>query len=609
MAARRALELTAEQQLAVRTTGKSLLVSAAAGSGKTAVLAERCAYLVCEAKDPCNVDQLLVVTFTDAAAAEMKSRIGRTIREHVAQRPSSRLIRQLALIDRAQVSTLHGFCAKLIRQHFHLLNLDPAFTVLDGDEVSLLRTEIARQLFEDRYETDESGEFQAFIDAYGDGKDERLIRQTIATHELLFSLVDPDGWIRRALGRIDEACAGKIEDSELGRELCQQIDQRLAGVLQRCRDAYKTLTPQKPFAKYVEQLTELGLILRHWQEMLQSDGLDALCEESNIELPKLPTVSNSVPGKEAAKSLIDSVRDELKPDGPLRSILRFNRDQWTEGMKSMRQSAKVFLSLVEEFGRRYRKEKNGSRTIDFSDLERFALKALSEPRESDGGALKPSPVARLLHRQFRHVLVDEYQDINEVQDAILTLMSTECLSEKSRKNSPTNLFTVGDVKQSIYRFRLAEPHRFLERHARFLNGDASHGLVIDLQANFRSRAPLLDALNQVFQRLMTRSAAEIEYDRTQQLNPGLKYPSADGDACFNGSPMELHLLPKDVATESDDASTSASADEEELDRAEREALLVARRILALTGRDGSPARFVCEKQPDGTLSPRPSQIR
>src|SRR4051812_44926268 len=155
---------TDDQWLGISTVGKSVLVSAAAGSGKTAVLAERCAFLVCDAKPPCDVDELLVVTFTEAAAAEMKSRIERQLNERfTAGHNDKRLTRQLALIDRAQVSTLHGFCARLIRQHFHLLDLDPAFTVIDGDEAALLRLEVARQLMVDRYDGENADKFQAFI--------------------------------------------------------------------------------------------------------------------------------------------------------------------------------------------------------------------------------------------------------------------------------------------------------------------------------------------------------------------------------------------------------------------------------------------------------------
>src|SRR3954468_11230293 len=191
---------TPEQWLGITTVGQSLLVSAAAGSGKTAILAERCAYLVCDAPElyRCDVDELLVVTFTEAAAAEMKSRITKALRARAATDPNGRAAQQLKFVDAAHVSTLHSFCSRVLRQHFHLIGLDPAFTLLDPEEAKLLRTEVARELFEDRYELDDNGTFQRFVDAYGDGDDERLVRLVIRARELLTSLVDPVGWIDHA---------------------------------------------------------------------------------------------------------------------------------------------------------------------------------------------------------------------------------------------------------------------------------------------------------------------------------------------------------------------------------------------------------------------------
>src|SRR5688500_11874463 len=221
---------TPAQRAGIETIGKGLLVSAAAGSGKTAVLAERCAYLVCDAPQPCDVDELLVVTFTDAAAAEMKSRIERALFERISKSAhhDPRLARQLALVDRASVSTLHGFCARLIRQHFHLLGLDPGFTVLDADEAKLLRNEVARELFEERYKdgggvandtaAGSAAAFHALIDAYADGDDARLLDKLLHAHDLLGSLVDPAAWVAQARQRIDEAADGNLHAAALGRE-------------------------------------------------------------------------------------------------------------------------------------------------------------------------------------------------------------------------------------------------------------------------------------------------------------------------------------------------------------------------------------------------------
>jgi ATP-dependent helicase/nuclease subunit A len=591
------IKWTLEQLAGIQTTGHSLLVSAAAGSGKTAVLAQRCAYLVCDASHPCEVDELLVVTFTDAAAAEMKHRIEMVLRERLAGRDDQdpRLVRQLAMIERAQVSTLHGFCSRLLRQNFHLLGLDPGFAMLDGDEGKLLRIEVARELFTDRYERDGDGEFGRLVRFHGNGDDEQLIPHVLRTHEMLCSLVDPQEWLTRARARISEAASGKLEDSQAGSELVKLVTDKIAALHQRCTAAIRSVGQMEGMAKYADYLDELLGTLDEWHDQLKFKGLDALATTlKEFKAPHLPKVKSDVPGKTLAVTVIDSVRDEMKK-GALSEIARFSREEWQTGLRSIVPLANVFLDLVEEFAVRYRRAKDDSHRLDFNDLERFALKILRQP---DSRELLPSGVARGYHQQFQHVLVDEYQDINEVQDAILKLVSRECIATDPQVIQ--NLFCVGDVKQSIYRFRLAEPERFLQRYERFkgsaVGAGGSAGEVIDLQANFRSRAPLLGILNQLFTRLMTAAATDIEYDRAHHLHPGAMFPAGDSSS-FTGGPIELHLLPQDVAPSGDE-------DDEPLDRSEREAQFVARRIRALMGEDGSPRRSIIDKS-----GPRPIQYR
>lgn len=561
------------------------------------MLAARCAYLVSEARDGCNVDELLVVTFTEAAAAEMKSRIHAALRDKAAVANSDRLHRQVALVDQASVSTLHSFCARLLREHFHVVGLDPAFSVMDGDEAGLLRREVARQLFDDRYELDASGDFQRFIDSYGEGDDSRLIRRVIATHEMLASLVDPQDWISRSRQRTAEACDGPLEDSDMGRELVRNLSLALADISARCARAIELVRSLHKFPKYVEALSEWADVLRFWNETLADDGVDALAEQvSTLDLPRLAAVSNSVPGKELAKSAVDSVREAMTKGG-FRDLLRFTIAEWQDGLRATLPHAEVFLGLVEEFGKRYRAAKDASRVVDFSDLERLALRVLTEGKPSDR---RPSAAARACHDRFKHVLVDEYQDINELQDAILSLLSHECLCEDGQVAS--NLFCVGDVKQSIYRFRLAEAARFLDRQKRFRD-EPERGELIDLQNNFRSRGPLLEAINAVFERLMSESAVDITYDDSHRLRPGLNYPVADGSPCFSGAPIEMHLLPAKLTDEDDEPVEGC--DEDELDRSEREAVLVARRIRQLMGMDGSAPVCVAEKNAAEELVSRP----
>lgn len=581
---------TPEQLRGIQTTGKSLLVSAAAGSGKTSVLAERCVHLVCDAAQPCDVNELLVVTFTESAALGMKQRIAAALSDRIERGGSPRLAQQLALVDQAQISTLHSFCHRLLRQHFQQASLDPSFRVLDSDEALLMRRETARALFDDSYELDGDRSFHRLIDAYGDGNDVPVLRQILHAHELLTSVLDPVGWMNHARRSIAEAARDPIDLSEMGRDLLMVVRQGLQTMFRRCGEA-REQTQRLGFSEYSDYLGALSDIIRHWTNVFYESGLDALCEVvSDLDLKqlKLPKQSGDDSRLAAAKAAVESVRKPMK-DGDWRSLLRFSSEQWRNGMKAVHPHANAFLDLLERFQKRYEHAKRAARAVDFADLERMTLGVL---RDGPPGTLDPSAVARSYHREFVHVLVDEYQDINQVQDTILRLISRECVQSNS---IPGNLFCVGDVKQSIYRFRLAEPRQFLAREDAFRN-DREIGEVIDLQSNFRSRARLLDALNGLFARLMIGDATEIEYGDSHALRAGKNYP--DDDRCFSGAPIELHMLPDKIESESNDNEKS----QEELDRTDREAQLVATRIRQIVGTDGASGKHVMHDGPDGLQS-------
>ncbi len=589
---------TPEQRAGIETVGGGLLVSAAAGSGKTAVLAARCVHLVCDADQKCDVDELLVLTFTKAAAAEMRHRIEARLRDRLGDADDARLAKQIALLDRAQISTIHSFCSVLLRQHFHLLGIDPNFRTLEEEESQLMRLEIARTLFADRYEKDDSGEFQRFIDGYANGEDERLIHQLLRAHDMLASLIDPAKWLANARTRIEEGAAKPLTDSALGHELATLVHEKLANLRTRAVEHIERIHEMHGLDLYVNHLSDLIAILEYWIDEFGESRFDRLAAvRSSLEIPRLPTIRNADPAeKELAQSYINSIKKEMK-EGQLAEIGRFSEAEWREGMRRIVEPANVFLGLVEEFSKRYRAAKDEQRAIDFSDLERFALRILSE-----GDSRKPTSAARRCHAQFKHVLVDEYQDVNEVQNEILHLTSRDCMCAEMS----SNLFCVGDVKQSIYRFRLAEPKLFLDRTGAWrIKG--SGGQVIDLQANFRSRGPLLHVLNGVFQRLMTKAAAELDYDRTHHLVPGATYPNTNGAAHFSGSPVELHLIPRAPDSQSDtEPENDFDAD---LDRNEREAAFIAHRIREIMGHLDQPRMNVMGKDDADNPILRPIQYR
>lgn len=600
---------TPEQLQAIHTTNAGILVSAAAGSGKTAVLAERCAQLVCADKDPCEVDELLVVTFTEQAAAEMKSRIALALRRRYQQAPTPRLARQLALVEHAQVSTLHGFCVRLLRRHFQQLELDPAFEVLDGDEARLLRSEIARELFDQQYDKSKNERFRQLIDYYGQGDDDALIRQMLRTHDLLRSLIDPRDWMDSAYRRIDQSINDKFADTPLGSELYRVVGQSLDSIIDEAVSGKQILEFFLGFDRYLQVLSDLIPTLDKWQDTFKKCGLDALVQQyQNYKIFRIPNVPDDTSGKNLAREVLEELKSSIT-DKHLATLLRFTTAQWLEGLRTTLPYVGLFLDLVREFDRRYAQAKREIRVVDFSDMEQFALRILRDGSAPDG-RLIPSPIARLCHRQFKHVLVDEYQDINAVQDAILNLVSHDCLEPPRPARFPPNLFCVGDIKQSIYRFRLAEPKRFIDRQTR-LNESGSEGKIIHLQSNFRSRGPLLKAINAVFTRLMSCEEVEIVYDKSHHLSPGQEFPADDHPGCFTGSPIELHLVPakadqrKAVAGRDD----TGSEDAEPFDRSEVEATLIARRIRQMMGMDGHPRSQITEKDSTGQWIRRPIRYR
>jgi ATP-dependent helicase/nuclease subunit A len=573
---------TDEQSRGISTIGHSLLVSAAAGSGKTAVLAERCAHLVCGSQPPCDIDELLVVTFTRAAAAEMRGRIETAIRQRLEQsdeEADGRLARQVALLDRASIGTLHSFCTTILREHFHLIGLDPAFTLMEEDQSKLLRLETARELFADRYDGEDAARFQSFVDQYADGRDEALIQRVISTHDLLCSVVDPVAWRKHALDRIIDGSQGTLAKSELGKLLVADVRDRLADLQARCVAAVEAFDREDGLAPYAEHVNELQATVQWWIECFRDGSFDRLADAvRNVQIPKLPTIPGATPGKDAAQDTINTIKDQMKAKGALAGLCQFSETEWKDGLERTIEQTETFLGLVAEFTSRFDAAKRAQRSLDFSDLERLTLNVLSE-------GTGPSAVARLYHKRFMHVLVDEYQDINEVQDRILSLLSRESVLRHDALGG--NLFCVGDVKQSIYRFRLAQPRQFRDRADRFGRGKPRNGgEAIDLRTNFRSRAPLLDCLNGLFERLMTRNVMEIEYDDSHRLRAPEHSPY-DAIPC-DGPPVVLHLLPSPGNTAVADETEEAI----EEDRTQREAGFVAAEI----GKIVAAGKMVLDKE-------------
>lgn len=569
---------TDDQWKAIAASGQDILVAAAAGSGKTAVLVERIIKKILSKENPVDVDRLLVVTFTNASAAEMRNRVGEALEKSLAENPSSlHLRRQLSLLNRASISTLHSFCLEVIRTYYYQLEIDPAFRIADDTEGELLREEVLEELFEEHYSNPANEQFFDLVDRYtNDRSDVDLQVMVRELYDFSRAHPAPHAWLDQLVSMYDiQDETIEIDDLSFVTYLRADISLQFDGakaVLQQALEL--TRQPGGPAPRAVnleddiEQIDRLLLSTRNqsWRDLHE--------EMQQISFSR----AKPCKGVEYDETLIEKVtklRDQAKKQ--LKKVQEdlFSRtpEAYLNDLMEMKPAIDTLVQLVKEFGDRFQKVKLEKGLVDFSDLEHYCLQILRDP-DSQERALIPSEAALDYRVQFTEVLVDEYQDTNMVQESIIQLVSKE--GEKSG-----NLFMVGDVKQSIYRFRLAEPFLFLSKYKRFTHAGEETGLRIDLSKNFRSRAEVLDGTNFLFKQLMGETVGEIDYDEDAELKLGASYPSNEKMATellvINREGQEEESVFEDGENEED----LVAFDPVELETAQLEARLIAQNIKQL----------------------------
>jgi ATP-dependent helicase/nuclease subunit A len=566
---------TEEQIAAATRTGRNLIVSAAAGSGKTTVLVERFVCLITGAEPRADVDRILAVTFTDAAASQLKARIGNALRTKLQDKRDTRLERQLLLLDKASISTIHSFCLDVVRQNFHRFEkpaLDPAFDVLDQNESPALQRDILERVFEEAYAVDEDGAFRDLVSRYGGyGLDESLKGIVLKIHSFLQTIPDQEAWVRQQCElEAREARDGTRQVSwqdAFMRYLKTQVDDLLLAL----DDAERLLPQGDETAALRGYVSAFRQAARDWSERTDGNPDGILMAIREFDPGRRPPARKDWGGwvadwDRAIKLVQDAVKD-LRGEVAFRSW-----SDYEEEIARVAPFAGRILSLACRFEAAYAQAKASLAILDFNDLEHKCLWLLTD-RETDG----PSELALSLRDRFQHVLVDEYQDTNRVQDRILSLIARPAEGE-----DPPNLFVVGDVKQSIYRFRQAEPRVFQNRYDRSSDSEDSTDMKIDLSTNFRSRRGIVDAVNAVFERLLTGGESEITYDEGARLIFGAKYDeeAPSGPTVRDPLPVEVHLLPRDVSPD-EPSGEDEEDDVEEWEKDEREAYFVAERIDSL----------------------------
>ena len=551
------MKFTPEQQRVIELHNSNILVSAAAGSGKTAVLVERIIRMICDGEHPADIDRLLIVTFTNAAAAEMRERIAAGIAARLEADPGNEHIqKQSALLHNAQITTIDSFSLFLIRNHFNEIGLDPDFRVADEGEIKLLQQEVLAQLLEDAYagnfvpeealtsregygnegtvpEMEALEQFHACVEYFCPGGRESVLEQHILNlSRYAGSFPWPAEWLEE---RKNDYAAGDLDAlvrSDYGQYLTERVNRTVEGCLEKLREVKRLCElPDGPYM--YGELTDAEI-----------EQLERLTDCKNLEeqAAKIPAVTFArLPSKkddsvdpvkrELAKAIRNSVKDTLSDLSE--SYFKTPLELAVEQGKACREPLRMLLDLVLEFDRRLLTAKQERHLIDFSDMEHYALQILlkREKVEETGGTgtdhaetkyrIVPSDVAMEYRQYFQEILIDEYQDSNLVQEYLLSAISGEAEGHYNR-------FMVGDVKQSIYKFRLARPELFLEKYDTYQEtGDLCR---IDLAKNFRSRIQVVDAVNGVFSRIMSREIGGIAYDDKAALYPGATYPAAEDPA-------------------------------------------------------------------------------
>lgn len=505
---------TTEQQQVIDLRNRNILVSAAAGSGKTAVLVERIVKIITDKNHPVDIDHLLIVTFTNAAAAEMRERIGNAIEKALDEQPGNEhLLRQLTLIHNAQITTIDSFCLYVVRNHFHEIDLEPNFRIGDEGELKLLREDVLGRVLEQNYE-EPSEAFSDFVEGYASGRtDVALNEMILQLYEFSRSYPWPEKWLDSFVG------AYRIETrEELDRaEWLAPLTENICFVLKDCEQLLKqalAITQQDDGPDMYEKAVQ--------SDLEKYDGLSRLtsfCELSgalsDIKYDRLAS-SRGFEGDPDKLELVKSLREQAKDvvKKLCKQYFFCSPEMMIEQLERTEPMLEEVVRLTKQFADEFAAAKRRKNLVDFHDVEHFALQILVDEETE-----KAKKTAEEFRDTFEEIMIDEYQDSNEVQETLLRSISRE-------ERGENNIFMVGDVKQSIYRFRLARPELFMKKYDSY-SLEESTTQRIDLHKNFRSREEVLTCTNDIFYKIMARSLGNVEYDAEAALYPGASYPAIE----------------------------------------------------------------------------------
>lgn len=578
-----AIHFTKDQEKVILQRNKNVLVSAAAGSGKTAVLTERIIQLVSRGEDKCDIDRLLVVTFTSAAASEMRERIrnalGKKMEEHS---EDLHLQKQLTLIHNAQITTIDSFCLYIIRNNFNDIGLDPGFRVADEGEISLLKQEVAQELLEESFELQTPSFLYCVESLSKPGKEQAVMEYVMSLYQFAMSYPFPIQWLQNCKKTYLSSSFEAFEKSEMMQDLLLHVREKLKDCCSFLEEALLLCDEEGGPIQYSALLTQE---LEYLEAARELNDFTSLFRFFNLqEFGRLPGKKDpevDLEKKEQVKRIRDFVKkicNALKAD-----FFYLEPEQIYQDICDSYPAVAELIDLTCQFHDKFGAKKREKNLIDFSDMEHFALSILIEEKD---GAFFPTKTALAYREYYKEIMTDEYQDSNLVQEFLLWSIARE---EEGKQNR----FMVGDVKQSIYKFRLARPEIFMDKYKTYPKEGNDNNVRIDLKQNFRSRHEVLSTVNYVFKQIMTESLGGIHYDDDAALYLGANYKnltdiddSMEQNTLHNKTEVILLETKNEIDTEegmNDGAGMESDPSEAELDKKEAEALAIAGRIKELYG--------------------------
>lgn len=553
---------TKEQQKAIDTRNRNLLISAAAGSGKTAVLVERIISMIIDEKNPIDVDKLLVVTFTNAAASEMKQRIGDAIAKQLENNPrNEHLQNQLTNLNRADIKTIHSFCLQVVRENYYTLGIDPVMRTADETEVKLLKQEVITDLFEKLY-SEENTEFYTLVEMFAnDTKDDKLKELILNIYDFLLGCPEPLKWLEETIEMFHLSEHNTLENTIWAKILRQKMTEEIDMMcyyLKRALELTKSINDLKAYQPYLQIELEMAENCRS-QCSLPFRRVEKAIKQ--IYFDKLPAYRGEY--KEVKDEIID-FRNKAKKifEDLQKSIFPYSIETMEEHMKQLYPILKYLGNVTKLFMEKYQQVKKEKRILDFGDYEHFCLRVLLKEGSTPENIL-PTEAAIELQKKYEEVFTDEYQDSNLIQEMILSAVSKKTIGKYNR-------FMVGDVKQSIYGFRLAMPEIFMQKYNQYTLEEGKEQKIL-LSQNFRSRKNILDGINFIFRQIMSERVGGLVYDEHAALYAGATFPPFYGNC---GGENEIILLNSQNKVDGEEKEDIL----EEWNQAEKEAFVIAKRI-------------------------------